>query len=983
MAFTPLFQAALGQTPLSSFMDQFIDQLPSATGFVNADGQLLGANQAWLKLFMVEDLAQANALFEQVQVCERSADQAIKHALQSLRGDDAPVPLSLQINACRYHFELSFAQLSPELFTVSAVLIPENIYKKIYDVMPIPYGTWSSRIELLDINTAMHTLVGMEDKEEYMNRVLEFFPETQVCGTPTALKMMQLQSTLLDTGHAHSVWTHKHKDGSLIEGSLDILRIDLDNGDYVGATFLQSASNLLEAAQKIEYEQRRTLEAENINHLLLSAAPVAIDIWDKNGTPIYCNEHTLKMFGLESEADYLTGFSALYPTLQPSGRKSTEILQEKFDLAMETGLCVFDFVHLNAAGQEIPLEISLVRLLKGGEYSIAGYMFDLRPVYASIEKEREFEQEKQRIYQDLLESEIESNKSKSTFLAHMSHEIRTPISAVLGVSQIQLQNAELDPKVHDAFSRIHRSANTLHKIANDILDLSKVEAGKLRLLIEEYTVETLLRDLINLQQGYLDNTSADFQVEIDPELPLSLKGDILRIEQILSNLLSNAFKYTPEGSINLSVKSQPLLYPVAEADIELQVVITDTGVGMKPEQVESIYEAFTRFHEKEHRHVSGVGLGMPIVYNLCSLMDARIEISSEVGRGTCIEVGIPQKRVSDKTIGQELSRELSALHLSQDTKTKAPTTITKSLNGHKVLVVDDVETNLYVAEGLLSFYDLQVETAQSGEEALQKIKDGHEYDLIFMDHMMPGLDGVETLHALRQVGYTKPIVVLTANAMIGQAEKFIRAGFDGFISKPIQAHHLNSILFKFVHSSPVAPLIDTSRFMNNPQVLQQLQLDFVKRHIETIEQIRQHIGNKDLTTAHRLAHNLKTAAGLIGQDALAELAAQLEKQLGEKLIPLPQLLERAATAVRTIVTEIIAQRQLPMSAPDKQQLNKNNAQALFDTVLPLLETNNVSVIKHRCELEQLTGIETLLHHIDEFQFDQALQELLRLQAQLD
>ena len=982
MAFTPLFQAALGQTPLSSFMDRFIDQLPSATGFVDVAGQLLGANQAWLKLFMVDNLAQANALFGQTQACDCTAKRVIRKALASLGDDSAPVSLSLHISACRYQFELSFAQLSPELFTVSAVLIPENIYKKIYDVMPIPYGTWSSRIELLDINTAMHELVGMADKEEYMNRVLEFFPETQVCGTPTALKMMQLQSTLLETGHAQSVWTHKHKDGSLIEGRLDILRVDLDNGDYVGATFLQSANNLLETAQKIEYEQKRTLEAENMNQLLLSAAPIAIDIWDKHGVPIYCNEHTLKMFSLESQADYLTGFTALYPTLQPSGRKSTDVLQEKFDIAMSTGFCVFDFLHLNALGQEIPLEISLVRLLKNGEYSIAGYMFDLRPVYASIEKEREFEQEKQRIYQDLLESEIESNKSKSTFLAHMSHEIRTPISAVLGISQIQLQNAELAPKVQDAFSRIHRSANTLHKIANDILDLSKVEAGKLRLLIEEYTVDILLRDLINLQQGYLDYSNTRFQVDIDPNLPWALKGDILRIEQILSNLLSNAFKYTPEGTISLSVKAQPWTDEDDSADIELQVVITDTGVGMSPEQVESIYDAFTRFHEKEHRHVSGVGLGMPIVYNLCSLMDARIEISSEVGRGTRIEVGIPQKSIGQEVIGRELAEELSQLHLTQSTTTNTPKAKTKSLNGHKVLVVDDVETNLYVAEGLLSFYELQVETAQSGEEALQKIKDGHVYDLIFMDHMMPGLDGVETLHAIRQVGYTKPIVVLTANAMIGQAEKFIRAGFDGFISKPIQTHHLNSILFKFVHSGPVTPLTDTNRFMNNPQVMQQLQLDFVKHHIETIEQIRQHIDNKDLATAHRLAHNLKTAAGLIGQQALSELAAQLEKQLGEKLIPMPQLLERAGTAVRTIVTDIVAQRQPSATVPSKEKLTKSSAQALFEAMLPLLETNNVSVIKHRHALEKLAGAETLLHHIDEFQFEQALQELLKLQAQL-
>lgn len=628
------------------------------------------------------------------------------------------------------------------------------------------------------------------------------------------------------------------------------------------------------------------------------------------------------------------------------------------------------------------LSTVLTLTIEGGEYQFRIGFAAVAPGLFSAHAERVSGNLHE--LQDLLQNEMEMHRSKRSFLAYMSHEMLRPISAILGISQIELQKPSLDPNLFNAFERVHRASQELHKITNDLLDLSKIEAHTLQLLTEPYRLEHLLQDVLAKKQSYSDDPQLQFNIEIDPGLPAVLKGDRLRVEQILSNLLSNAFNYTDQGSVTLTVRADSVEHPSGERYVGLQLMVTDTGIGMLPEHVENIFNTFARFHENNHRHTSGIGLGMPIVHSLCQLMEASIDITSAVNQGTTVTIVIPQQVTGRERLGRSVVDQLCQVYASHnDTNSRGGFSI-KSLKGHKVLVVDDVETNLYVVRGLLSFYQLDIETCQSGHEALEKIKAGQTYDIVFMDHLMPILDGVETLHTLRQAGYTKPVVVLTANDMIGQAEKFIKIGFDAFLAKPIQTHHLNAVLSKFIHSNEAEVLApSTAGFLDDPAVIQQLHLDFVKQHIETIEHIRKFIQKKDLVSARRFAHNLKSAAGLIGEQVLAGLAGDIENELAAQQVPLTQVLNRTADVARQVVVNIVTQKQLPVSVSTKEKLTRDNSHVLFSTLRPLLKSHNVSVLKHCKALEKLAGTETLLHHINEFQFTQALEELLKLQAKAE
>ena len=388
----------------------------------------------------------------------------------------------------------------------------------------------------------------------------------------------------------------------------------------------------------------------------------------------------------------------------------------------------------------------------------------------------------------------ENSQIKSKFLAQMSHEIRTPISTVLGITEIQLRkNIPVD--IRESFSMIYTSANILLRIVNDILDLSKIEAGKMELIHAKYEVVSFISDVVQLNLVYLGSKKLKFTVDVDKGMPASLGGDELRMRQIMNNLLSNAFKYTEDGTVSLKVHTVP---GENDGSVNLVVVIRDTGRGMTKEQTNRLFDDYSRFHEKAARFVSGTGLGMSITLKLLNLMGASIDIESEVGKGTTVTTIIPQTIEGKELLGEETARNIRNLNMEKWAEAKRKNLIPEPMPYGRVLVVDDVDINLLVVEGILAWYEISVETAQSGLEAIEKIEAGEVYDIIFMDHMMPDMDGIEATKVLRGMGYTYPIVALTANALVGQAEKFLRNGFDGFLSKPIQTECLNSLLHKYV-----------------------------------------------------------------------------------------------------------------------------------------------------------------------------------------
>ena len=388
-----------------------------------------------------------------------------------------------------------------------------------------------------------------------------------------------------------------------------------------------------------------------------------------------------------------------------------------------------------------------------------------------------------------LESAIENSLAKSKFLARMSHEIRTPITAVIGISEIQLQNPNLSMDVEEAFAKIYDSAGILLGIINDILDISKIEAGKMELFAEKYSVSGIIADTIQMFLMYIGSKRVKLSVNADENMPACLRGDELRLKQIINNILSNAINYTHVGSVALNVCCEP--EPGGKTILVIKV--TDTGKGMTKEQVAALRDEYTRFHEKTDHFTQGTGLGMSIVYNLVDLMGGAVDVESELEAGTTVTVRLPQEIASQDVLGRKMADSLQCFDPSVLTGKQKIDFTPEPMPYGSVLVVDDVETNLYVAKGLLNFYGIKVETSSNGRQAVDRIKQGEVFDIIFMDHMMPEMDGIEATRIIRRLGYTLPIVAFTANALIGQAEEFMKNGFDNFISKPIQAVHLNAI----------------------------------------------------------------------------------------------------------------------------------------------------------------------------------------------
>ncbi|MDR0323033.1 MAG: response regulator [Treponema sp.] len=391
---------------------------------------------------------------------------------------------------------------------------------------------------------------------------------------------------------------------------------------------------------------------------------------------------------------------------------------------------------------------------------------------------------------------IQASMAKSRFLARMSHEIRTPLNAVIGLSEIELQG-NLPEKNRNNIRQIHQSGSVLLGIINNILDISKIEAGSFDLVPVEYDAASLISDAVNLGRIRIGSNPIDFALEIDGDFPKRLFGDEVCVRQILNNVLSNAIKYTNKGSVTLNVSWKKSLH---EKELQIRFLVSDTGRGIRKEDKEKLFADYAQFDTKENREVEGTGLGLVITKNLVEMMGGSVNVESEYGKGSVFTIEFLQGYVDSQSIGGETAEDLRKFRYVSSTREKD---IDRSWMPYgKVLVVDDMPVNLRVAKGLLKPYGLEIDTAESGKEAIEKVRN-KKYDLIFMDHMMPEMDGIEAVRIIRKLEYEEgkeftPIVALTANALAGSMEMFLSKGFNGFLAKPIDLLLLDEILNQWV-----------------------------------------------------------------------------------------------------------------------------------------------------------------------------------------
>jgi PAS domain S-box-containing protein len=581
---------------------------------------------------------------------------------------------------------------------------------------------------------------------------------------------------------------------------------------------------------------------------------------------------------------------------------------------------------------------------------------------------------------DAKEHAEQSNRFKSQFLSHMSHEIRTPMNAILGITEIQLQNETLSNDMQEALSRIYNSGYLLLGIINDILDLSKIEAGKLEIIPINYDVPSLINDTVHLNIMRFDNKPIVFDLNVDENIPLTLFGDELRIKQILNNLLSNAFKYTDSGKVSLSISIEPSDKPSMTT---LLFRVSDTGQGMTREQLDKLFDEYTRFNLEANRATEGAGLGMNITRRLVELMNGEISVESEQGKGSVFTVRLPQGIVDGGVLGKAIVENLMQFRLGKMSQMKkAPQVVREYMPYGKVLVVDDLETNLYVANGLMSPYGLTIDTAVSGFEAIEKIKNGASYDIIFMDHFMPKMDGIEAAKKIRDLGYKQPIIALTANALTGQTEVFLANGFDGYISKPIDIHQLNAVLNKLVRDRHPEETVEAVRRQKSgieksaaEQVNQELAKIFMrdaKKAIAVLETI--HANNyrrvDDMQMYIINVHAMKSALANIGEEELSAFARKLEEAGRERDITrITEETPEFLSALRAVI--------------EKNKLTKDgneNADNIpYDDMVYLSE--KLTEIKKACAEQDKKTAKDTLSHLREKKWPQPVAELLEKMAE--
>ncbi|MCL2191940.1 MAG: ATP-binding protein [Treponema sp.] len=781
------------------------------------------------------------------------------------------------------------------------------------DALPMFIEIWNDNLDIIGCNQQALDVFALPSKEEYIDRYYEFSPALQPSGRPSYKNAVGYIETALREGISQFEWMHQKPNGEELLVEVTCVRIRR-NGKPVIVAYNHDLRHVKAVMKTVMKKER---EAEDQIKFLLDSAPMSCYLLDTKYRAVDCNQAAIDLFVKEpgksptetypEEKDFaqckvlncktcvyfgdgtcsarkylIRNYRRTFLTYEQNKEQIERLIAGGCEKSLQMGVYRYEIPTVTLYGDIIPCEVTIVPIKLRGGYGFAVYRRDLR------EEQRRKAAE-------------EESMAKTRFLARMSHEIRTPMNAIIGMAELALRSEKIDV-AREHIVTVKQAGTSLLSIINDILDISKVEQGKLEIVTTNYHFSSLLNDVLSIIRVKIMDAHLRFIVKVDSRIPNSLSGDEVRIRQVMLNLLGNAVKYTKSGGfVSLTIHGKI----VDEDTVNLTVHVEDSGIGIKEEDQKTLFEEYSRFDMEQNKNAEGTGLGLAIAWHIVKAMDGKIDVSSEYGKGSTFTVSFSQKVRFDKPIGfvKNAGKKSALLYEKRDlyansmlfalnslgvenmqasdnddlfekltdgkytyafvsfdmyrknakalAEMKTPTkiviltefgetipeknlavlsmpvhslSVANILNGGQdkfsyskdtifaasftapeahVLVVDDVLTNLKVVKGLLVPYGMEVSLCKNGKMALNAIK-ANRYDIIFMDHLMPDMDGVETTKQIRGFGAENayfaemPIVALTANVISGMREFFLKNGFNDFMSKPVDVVNLNSILKKWI-----------------------------------------------------------------------------------------------------------------------------------------------------------------------------------------
>ena len=905
--------------------DALLDQIPVASGCFDTMGNLAACNSEWARLFKLGEKSKALPQFEAflpyLQPCGAQTRSLLRQKIdQTFRQDTTRFVLHFGMKS-EIALDLTLRKLEPGWVIACANvvigysldlddinLVSEREYKtaKLNELLlhnaPLLIGFvhCDDQFSVFDCNKKLLEAFGLASKEEFVARFGELHPEFQPCGRSSTEFIVDYNKKALQDGCVKFEYIYLTANGEYLPVETTIVRLDMRDKPIL--VYFNHDLRI------IKNEKKKAQSSEEKTRLLLRAMPVACILINNHYEMIDCNRAVLDMaynsFADTRQSQKITSCNwRAHCTLSPG---CVDSKYRGFEQCFARQYFIRNFLWVffpNAKTFEAAIRIveqhckkAKQMYMKGGtykyEYEFSSFNGEIIPCIVTV---LPVEMECETIYAyyffDMRDEKLrqvaeKESLSKTRFLTYMSHEIRTPINCILGIAEIQLQNEKLSREIQENFHHIYNSARILLSIINDILDISKAAAGKMEIINQRYQLSSLIVGSLQMSLIHNDEKNITFNLNVDESLPSFLIGDELRLSQIMVNLITNAFKYTQKGSVTLNIGFEQ----AAGGDFKLVIELRDTGEGMSKEQIDTVLDEFVRFNfTNDKRYISGTGLGLPIASKLIQLMDGEMKIESAINEGSCFTVKIPQKVDDSQVLGKDMTERIKMLCSSNRPLRQINKIKRQPMPYGRVLIVDDMESNLHVAKQMILPYKINVQTAESGEEAISKIKSGEVYDIIFMDHMMPGLDGIETTKIIREMGYTFPIIALTANVVKGMEEIFLDNGFSDFMAKPIFLEIMDECLMRYIHNkqppevleaAEIEAILDnkTNQTLNYNQYLSESFISDAARTIDNIELLLQkEKWTLDIQKAYTMqTHNIKGALFSVGFVSFSEEAQILE-----------------------------------------------------------------------------------------------------------